>query len=131
MPFNSQSPFILKLNALFSAPQAKGLVSDKLRNPPAPTVVDLLADRAISHKLVPARPSPKDPPQPEEKHIRDWPEDHQKLLRDLFMLSIDEDIPISFAWEEAVVTQTIIVSFETKDFDNKNKLGVTFRSPYY
>lgn len=111
MPFNSQSPFILGLNELFSAPKAKNLDSKKLTH-----TNDTLAMRAATHGLAPTKA--------EKDHIEVWPQDHQDLLRALFVVSIDEDIPISFAWEEARSTRTIIVSFGTK-------VGVTFRSPYY
>lgn len=118
MPFNSQSPFILKLNALFSAPQAKGLQSSNLRPKMPKPVVDLLVERAQARGVVPTTSIVQ------QNHIKEWPADHQTLLRELFVVSIDEDLPISFAWEEAATFRTIIVSFGTN-------VGVTFRSPYY
>jgi hypothetical protein len=111
MPFNSQSPLIQGLNDLFSDPKAKKLDSKKLTEES-----DILTQRAVAHGLAPT--------EPEKQHILAWPEDHQKLLRGVFLLSIDENLPVSFAWEEATVTRTIIVSFG-------NKMGATFRSPYY
>lgn len=112
MPFNSQSPFILGLNDLFSDPMAKGLDSANL----PPGVDNILTQRAVAKGLAPTAA--------EQQHIEVWPQDHQKLVRDVLVLSIDQNYPVSFAWEEATVTRTIIVSFG-------QKLGATFRSPFY
>jgi hypothetical protein len=110
MPFNSQSPFILKLNALFSIPRPRPLNSGILTGTTA-----TLTERAVHHQLI---------PEAERPHVDAWPQDHQALLRGLFVVAIDENLPVSFAWEEAEATRTIVVSFG-------DKLGITFRSPYY
>ncbi len=123
MPYNSQSPLILKLNQFFSDPQANAAPrgSDFLRqvdlsgNP-----VHKLSDRAKASEndIATAR---------EGDHLDGWPQDHQELLRWVLIHSIDEDIPMSFAWEEVQnsnQTRTVIVSFD-------GRMGVTCRSPYY
>ena len=118
MPFNSQSPLILGLNALFSSPQANikpGVGSKELRK----TTVKL-SQRAAQYSNIA-------PTSGEVQHINGWPQDHQDLMRWVLALSIDDDIPTSFAWEEVEQpghTRTIIVSFG-------QKMGATFRSPYY
>ncbi len=116
MPYNSQSPVILKLNQFFANPRANAGPNGSNR---------LRAGVALSARA--SDPVNAIANAQEAAHLAEWPQDHQELLRLVLIHSIDSNIPTSFAWEETQnrnQTRTVIVSFD-------GKMGVTGRSPYY
>lgn len=113
MPYNSQSPTILKLNQLF-ANYTAGLPAGPLNAANLTGSPHNLADRAQARSIV--------SPGKEWDHIDHWPADQQKLIIEVLKIAISNKIPVSFAWEEAADFETVVVMFD-------DSIGITTRSP--
>ncbi len=112
MPYNSQSPTILKLNQLFA---------DYTKTPPGGGHLDAgnlddphtLTERAEFRGIVSTNA--------EKDHLNKWPSDQQALIVATLQTAITHQIPVSFAWEEAADFETVVVMFD-------NAIGITCRS---
>ncbi len=112
MGYNSPSPLMLRLNEKFVSPK---LLPEEYLAKPVANGGQSLAERAEAQEIVIN--------QFEFDHVNTWPIDQQDHLRGHLLVAIKDGLPVSFNWEEASQTCTIIVSFGTA-------LGVTFRSPF-
>jgi hypothetical protein len=106
MPYNSLSPTLLRLNALFQRPER--LPTQYLERG------DALDARAQDQRIVRNAL--------ERAHFAAWPADLQELLRAVLLHAIRDGRQVTFDWEVATSTSQSVVDFGAG-------IGVTFRSP--
>ncbi len=115
MGIGSHSPLTVRLTELFGTREGLAKVTE-IGTEHLRTGVPALLDRAKTQRYAIVRNAF------ERKHLSDWPEDQQDLIRRLLIHAIEEQRLIFFDWEEDSTTSTTIMDFG-------DKLAVTFRSP--